>query len=97
MLPILPHSALIRTRKFVQEEWERFFAEGAVDPASKVQGGWRGILYANLALYDPATSYAFFSQPNFNASYLDGGASLTWYLAYAAGRGGTAPSGCSHV
>ena len=88
MIPIQPASALIRTSQFVSEEWEAFFADNAVDPASKVDGGWRGILYANLALSDPVSSYNFFSQPDFNSTYLDGGASLTWYLAYAAGLGG---------
>jgi len=48
-----------------------------------VQGGWKPILYANLALIDPQTSYAFFADPNFNTP-LDGGASRTFYIAYAA-------------
>ncbi|KAI9761768.1 MAG: hypothetical protein M4579_000862 [Chaenotheca gracillima] len=85
MIPLLPFSALTRTKNFVNEEWSTYFDKGRVD---QVDGGWRGILYANLAITDPATSYKFFSQPNFDAGWLDGGASQTWYLAYAAGLGG---------
>ena len=85
MIPINPFSALTRTAQFVTEEWNAYFANNATDPASGVVGGWKGILYANLAIIDPVSSWNFFSQENFDPSWLDGGASLTWYLAYAAG------------
>jgi len=86
MIPINPSSALTRTKDFVTEEWNTYFRDGAVDPAANVQGGWKGILYANLAIIDPAASWRFFSQSDFDSSWLDGGASRTWYLAYAAGE-----------
>jgi endo-1,3(4)-beta-glucanase len=82
MLPLLPSTLLTRTTKFVTEEWNTYFSNGRVD---SITGGWRGILYANLATIDPRTAWKFFSQPNFDMSLLDGGASLTWYLAFAAG------------
>lgn len=88
MIPALPFSTLTRTRKFVQEEWEAYFGDGAVNPAQNVQGGWKGILFGNLAIINPQAAYNFFSQENFNWGWLDGGASLTWYLAYTAGLGG---------
>lgn len=88
MIPLLPNSALTRNKNFVTEEWNAFFADGAVDPASSVAGGWRGILYANLALINPKAAWAFFSASGFDSDYLDGGASLTWYLTFAAGLGG---------
>lgn len=84
MIPLNPSSAYTRTATFVQEEWNKYFSSYA----SSVTGGWKGILMANLAIIDPKTSYNFFSNPNFDASTLDGGASQTWYLAYAAGLGG---------
>lgn len=89
MLPLIPASTLTRTSTFVQQEWDTYFADNATDPASQVQGGWKGVLYANLALNDAKSSYEFFSSPSFNSSWLDGGASLTWYLAFAAGLGGS--------
>ena len=81
MIPINPTSALTRSEKFVAEEWLAYFDQGRADT---VAGGWRGILYANLAIVDPFTSWKFFAQPNFNYDWIDGGASRTWYLAYAA-------------
>lgn len=85
MLPLLPSSALTRTRTFVQQEWDTYFSNGRADAAD---GGWRGVLYANLALSNPQAAWRFFSQDGFDVSWLDGGASRTWYLALAAGLGG---------
>ena len=81
MLPLLPYSTLTRKAKFVMEEWNTFFSNGRVD---SVAGGWRGVLYGNFATIDPITAWKFFSQPNFDLSLLDGGASQTWYLVVAA-------------
>ena len=85
MIPLAPPSAYIRPSNFVAEEWAQYFNNGR---ASQVAGGWCGLLYANLALSDPHSAYAFFSDPNFNYGCLDGGASRTWYLAYIAGLQG---------
>lgn len=88
MVPALPFSTLTRTRKFVQEEWGAYFGDRAFNPAQNVQGGWKGILFGNLAIINPRAAYNFFTQENFDWGWLDGGASLTWYLAYTAGLGG---------
>lgn len=82
MLPLLPSSTLTRTKTFVQEEWDTYFSNGRADNAA---GGWKGVLYANLAIVNPVAAWQFFSQSNFNADWIDGGASRTWYLALAAG------------
>ncbi|OJD11739.1 hypothetical protein AJ78_07548 [Emergomyces pasteurianus Ep9510] len=86
MLPIIPPSAFIRRRDFVEEEWNAMFKEGASTPASRVQGGWQGILYANLAIINPGAAWDFFSSEPFDLAKIDGGASRTWYLAYCACR-----------
>lgn len=83
MLPLLPHTPYIRKPEFVSEEWNAFFSSGR---AESVVGGWKGILMGNLATIDPRGAYNFFSSPDFDPSWLDGGASLTWYLCYAAGK-----------
>ncbi|KAL3463427.1 glycosyl hydrolase family 81-domain-containing protein [Aspergillus heterothallicus] len=88
MLPLLPSSAYVRSQNFVREEWDAIFASDAVAPAEQVTGGWKGVLYSNLALIDPAASWQFFAQDNFDYGWIDGGASRTWYLAFAAGLGG---------
>jgi len=90
MLPLNPSSAYTRPRKFVQEEWDAYFSNGRAD---KVVGGWKGVLYANLALVDPSAALQYFSDPNFDMGTLDGGASRTWYLAYAAAMGGAGTTG----
>ncbi|KAK0628826.1 glycoside hydrolase family 81 protein [Bombardia bombarda] len=82
MLPLLPHTPLVRSPDFVAEEWNTFFSSGR---AGSVVGGWKGILFGNYATIDPRGAYAFFSQPGFDPSWIDGGASLTWYLCYSAG------------
>ena len=64
------------------------FRSGAVADARNVTGGWKGILYANLALVDPQSAYDFFVSESFDSGWLDGGASRTWYLAFAAALGG---------
>lgn len=85
MIPINPSSGYTRNQNFVTEEWNSYFSNGRVD---SVAGGWRGILYSNLALIDAKTAWNWFSGGTFDPQYLDGGASLTWYLALCAGLGG---------
>lgn len=93
MIPILPPTAFVRTGKFVREEWETYFSNGRVD---EIRNAWKGIIYANYATVDPKAAWAFFTSASFDPMWLDGGASLTWFMAYAAGesaRAGGAASG----
>lgn len=85
MLPITPVSSYIRNPTFVQQEWDSVLTP--ILPS--VNSGWLGVLRLNQALYDPKSAYDFFSSPSFQNTYLDGGASLTWSLAFAAGVGGS--------
>lgn len=86
MIPVNPSSVYTRSQNFVREEWAAWFAaSGPAMPPS----GWKGILYANLALAEPRAAYAFFADAGFSAANLDGGASLTWYLTMSAGLGGS--------
>lgn len=86
MLPLLPNSVYTRSPDFVKEEWEAMFASGAAVPADTVEGGWQGVLFANLAIIDAAKSWDFFAKKDFDLGSLDGGSSRIWYLAYAAGE-----------
>jgi endo-1,3(4)-beta-glucanase len=85
MIPIGAHSGLTRKAEFVKEEWATYFDAGRVD---SVDPSWKALLYGNLALIDPKTSWTFFSQSAFNATWLDNGASQSWYLTIAAALGG---------
>ncbi|OAA64199.1 beta-glucanase [Niveomyces insectorum RCEF 264] len=92
MLPLLPCTPLCRPPAFVAAEWRETFAGGGgsrTGRADQAEGGWRGVLYGNLATADPAAAWAFFSQARFDRGWLDGGASRTWYLCYAAALGGS--------
>lgn len=89
MLPLNPSTPYTRPPKFVAEEWTTYFGPSSPYPASTtaIQGGWKGILYANLALIDAKASWEFFAQAEgFDGSWIDGGGSRTWYLAFAAGE-----------
>jgi endo-1,3(4)-beta-glucanase len=83
MLPLLPCTALTRSAEFVSQEWNKFFSNGRAD---SVAGGWKGILYGNYAAANASGAFKFFSAKAFDPTWLDGGASLTWYLAYSAGK-----------
>jgi len=84
MIPLGPHSTFTRSKKLVNEEWNTYFAS-TIDT---IVDGWRGILWANRAITNPKQAFNFFNQTNFDNSWLDGGASMTWYLAWCAGLGG---------
>lgn len=83
MMPLIPSTKLTRADDFVNQEWQTYFSNGRAD---KVEGGWRGILYGNLATVDQNAAWEFFSQKTFDPAWLDGGVSQTWYQAYTAGK-----------
>ncbi|KFA53187.1 hypothetical protein S40293_03174 [Stachybotrys chartarum IBT 40293] len=83
MIPILPPTPFVRRRDFVKEEWDAYFSEGRIDDISNA---WKGIIYASFSTVEPKKAFKFFSSKDFEPGWLDGGASLTWYLAYAAGK-----------
>jgi endo-1,3(4)-beta-glucanase len=56
-----------------------------------VDGGWRGILFANLALVDAKAAYAFFKGGVggvWDERWVDDGATRSWYLVWCASLGG---------
>jgi endo-1,3(4)-beta-glucanase len=87
MIPLTPISPFIRQESYVAAEWAAILA-GIING---VNSGWRGILMANLAISDPETAWSFFTSDSFTSAWLDGGASLSWYLAFVAGMAGGSP------
>ena len=79
-IPVLPISTFIRSSTFVQQEWDQLLK----DIVDTVNDGWKGIIMLNMALCNPILAYSFFSNPQFDKKYLDGGQSLTWSLTYSA-------------
>jgi endo-1,3(4)-beta-glucanase len=86
MIPLTPISSFIRSKSFVAAEWSAKLKS----IVGSINSGWRGILMANLAISDPSTAWSFFTN-GFSSSWLDDGASLTWYLAFVAGMAGGSP------
>lgn len=84
MIPLTPMSGYIRSVKFAQEEWNQMALGNLV---SNIQGGWKGLLILNSAIFDPTGAWNFFASQQFDQSYLDNGMSRTWSLAYSAGMG----------
>lgn len=83
MIPVHAPTALARSKTFIKQEWDAFFSSGRID---KVNNGWKGVAYANYAVIEPKRAWDFFNSASFKPNWLDGGASRTWYLAYAAGE-----------
>ncbi|KAG6080021.1 hypothetical protein E4U30_004927 [Claviceps sp. LM220 group G6] len=84
MIPILPPSLYVREEKFVREEWEAYFSKGRID---NIRNAWKGVIWANYATVEPKKAWDFFTSDDFDAQWLDGGASLTWYMALSAALG----------
>ncbi|KAF1969517.1 endo-1,3(4)-beta-glucanase 1 precursor [Bimuria novae-zelandiae CBS 107.79] len=56
-----------------------------------VDGGWRGVLFANLAIVDAKSAYAFFRDGVggvWDERWVDVGATRSWYLVWCASLGG---------
>ncbi|KHO01794.1 glycosyl hydrolase [Metarhizium album ARSEF 1941] len=84
MIPILAATPFVRDRKFVREEWEAFFDKGRAD---SIRNAWKGIVYGNYATIEPRKAWEFFASRDFDPQWLDGGASMTWFMAYSAALG----------
>lgn len=89
MIPVHGPTGLTRSKNFIQEEWDAFFGDGKID---SIDNPWKGIAYAQYALVDPAVAWEFFASDSFQDTWVDGGASRSWWMAYAAGK-----FSCSHV
>lgn len=86
MLPLTAISPYIRSAAFVQQEWNTYWPGGTA--VNALTDGWKGVLWANQALFDPAGSHAQFRRSDFQEVWLDGGASRSWYLSFAGLLGG---------
>jgi endo-1,3(4)-beta-glucanase len=62
MISLNPSSTVILTRNFVRKEWQWYFDNGRM---GQINNSFKGILYAHLAITDPASAWNFFSQSNF--------------------------------
>lgn len=82
MIPVHAPTVLSRSKTFVKQEWDAFFSNGRVD---KFDNAWKSVIYASYATIEPKKAWDYFNSKDFKATWIDGGASRTWYMAYAAG------------
>ncbi|KAF7553851.1 hypothetical protein G7Z17_g3357 [Cylindrodendrum hubeiense] len=84
MIPVGAPSMYTRSKTFVQQEWDTYFSNGRIDA---IDNAWKSIIYANYATVKPQVAWDYFTSSSFKTTNLDGGASQTWYMAYAAALG----------
>ncbi|KAL2213280.1 glycoside hydrolase family 81 protein [Sarocladium strictum] len=85
MIPVHGPTGLVRNKNFIRQEWDSFFSNGRVD---RFDNPWKSIAYAQYALVNPQAAWSYFASGNFQERWVDGGASRSWYMAYAAALGG---------
>ncbi|KPM35539.1 putative endo-1,3(4)-beta-glucanase 2 [Neonectria ditissima] len=84
MIPVLAPTAYTRSTTFVTQEWNAYFSNGRIDD---IDNEWKSIIYANYATVNPKKAWDYFTSSSFKSTNIDGGASLTWYMTYAAALG----------
>lgn len=84
MIPFNPASTFIKSAAWAQSEWDLYFN----GRTGHINDGWKGILFNNKCLWDPASTWAFFVQGGYRKEWTDQGASRSWYLAVAGLMGG---------
>lgn len=80
MLPFTPIMPYYRSPQFCAEEWETWFQ----GKTGNVTDGWKSVLYANVALFQPVSSWLFFDQPNYDPAWTSDGATRSWNMLNAA-------------
>lgn len=83
MIPVHGPTAFARSKAFSAEEWNAYFSNGRVD---QFDNPWKSIIYASSAANGPKRTWSYFNATDFQSRWIDGGASRTWYMTYAAGE-----------
>ncbi|KAK5815981.1 endo-1,3-beta-glucanase Engl1 [Linnemannia elongata] len=79
MIPATPALPLIRSEKFVRQEWESVLRSRA----EEIDDGWKSILMMNYATLDKAGAWKYFAESE-QPVQLDDGMTLTWAMFYVA-------------
>src|SRR5690606_466237 len=75
MIPVHAPTVFSRSKTFIKQEWDAYFSKGRID---QIDNAWKGVIYANYAVIEPEKAWDFFNSSDFQASWIDGGASRTW-------------------
>ncbi|KAJ0399828.1 hypothetical protein P43SY_008134 [Pythium insidiosum] len=81
MIPITPITEFVRTRQFVQEEWDQVLSREPDVINDKLDNPWLSLLYANYATVNKALA-----MQKLQRAAMDDGLTRTWALYMAATR-----------
>ncbi|GMF44343.1 unnamed protein product [Phytophthora fragariaefolia] len=88
MIPVSPINGLVRTTKFIQEEWDDILSKEAIVTGDDTTNAWLSLLLVNEAAINQADALA-----KLTTATMDDGLTRSWALYNAASRGGTSSSG----
>ncbi|KAJ0395571.1 hypothetical protein ATCC90586_002930 [Pythium insidiosum] len=86
MLPVSPINEVVRTPKFVQQEWDNILSKERIVTANDVTNPWLSLLYSNYAIVNKEKAMEVLARAK-----PDDGLMQSWALYMAASRGGTQP------
>ncbi|KAK1948071.1 putative endo-1 [Phytophthora citrophthora] len=88
MIPVSPINGLVRTKKFIQEEWDDILSKEAIVTGDDTTNAWLSLLLVNEAVINQDDALAKLA-----TATMDDGLTRSWALYNAASRGGSSSSG----
>ncbi|KAG1700091.1 hypothetical protein DVH05_011904 [Phytophthora capsici] len=88
MIPVSPINGLVRTKTFIQEEWDDILSKEAIVTSVDTTNAWLSLLLVNQAVINQADALAKLA-----TAAMDDGLTRSWALYNAASRGGSSSSG----
>lgn len=79
MLPVSPQTELVRTKAFVQQEWEQVLSREPIVRNENIDNTWLSLLYLNYAQLDPNRAMEVLER-----AAMDDGLTRTWALYMSA-------------
>eukprot|EP00644_Phytophthora_capsici_P006468 jgi/Phyca11/536917/estExt2_fgenesh1_pg.C_PHYCAscaffold_660046 len=81
MIPVSPINAMVRTAKFIQQEWDDILSKEAIVTEANTTNAWLSLLLVNEAVVDQADAL-----PKLQQATMDDGLTRSWALYNAAAR-----------
>ncbi|KAL3673353.1 hypothetical protein V7S43_001069 [Phytophthora oleae] len=88
MIPVSPINGLVRTKTFIQEEWDDILSKETIVTGDDTTNAWLSLLLVNEAVINQADALA-----KLETATMDDGLTRSWALYNAASRGGSNSSG----
>ncbi|KAL3664655.1 hypothetical protein V7S43_010404 [Phytophthora oleae] len=81
MIPVSPINAMVRTTKFIQQEWDDILSKEAIVTEANTTNAWLSLLLVNQAVVDQADAL-----PKLKQATMDDGLTRSWALYNAVAR-----------